>query len=165
MEVLLFLEKGIWLGFAAIGFALLFNVPKRALAAIFVIAALGGLTKFFMMEYNVGIVLATLCGASLIGFLSVLAAHQRNCPPITFAIPSVIPMIPGMFTYKAMIAIIELTEKKDPETYASIFFEGVNNGTKAIFIVIALAIGVAVPLLITRKNTVKRLHNDEEWEA
>lgn len=165
MEILLFLEKGIWLGFAAIGFALLFNVPKRALASIFVIAALGGLTKFLLMEFEVGIILATLCGASFIGFLSILAAHKRNCPPITFAIPSVIPMIPGMFTYKAMIAIIQLTDKKDPDNYASLFFEGANNGLKAIFIVIALAIGVAVPLLITRKTSIKRINNDEEWEA
>lgn len=42
METLLFLEKGIWLGFAAIGFAVLFNVPKRALGTIFVIGATKG---------------------------------------------------------------------------------------------------------------------------
>ena len=100
MDVVLFLEKGIWLGIAAIGFAILFNVPRRALLSIFIIGALGGLTKFLMLEYKIGIVLAVLCGASLIGFLSVFAAHRRNCPPITFAIPAVIPMIPGLFAKK-----------------------------------------------------------------
>ena len=54
MDVVLFLEKGIWLGIAAIGFAILFNVPRRALLSIFIIGALGGLTKFLMLEYKMG---------------------------------------------------------------------------------------------------------------
>lgn len=161
MDVILFLEKGIWLGIAAIGFAILFNVPRRALFSIFVIGALGGLTKFLMLEYKIGIVLAVLCGASLIGFLSVFAAHRRNCPPITFAIPAVIPMIPGMFAYKAMIGFIQLTSENDPIAYSKTFFDAVNNGLTAFFVLMVLATGVAIPLLITRKNTVKRIQSEE----
>ena len=161
MDVVLFLEKGIWLGIAAIGFAILFNVPRRALLSIFIIGALGGLTKFLMLEYKIGIVLAVLCGASLIGFLSVFAAHRRNCPPITFAIPAVIPMIPGLFAYKAMLGIIKLTSEKDPVAYSKIFFEAVNNGLITFFVLVVLATGVAIPLLITRKNTVKRIKTEE----
>ena len=41
LEILMILEKGIWFGFAALGFAILFNVPQRTLLIIWSIGALG----------------------------------------------------------------------------------------------------------------------------
>jgi uncharacterized membrane protein YjjB (DUF3815 family) len=162
---LILLEKGIWLGCAGIGFAVLFNVPRRTLGIIYSIAAIGGLIKFFLISNQVGLVFATLCGASTIGFLSVLAAHYRKAPPMTFALPALIPMVPGLFAYKAMVGVIKLTgDSKDPELYSKLFFETVNNGLKALFIILALAAGVAIPLLISRKQTVKRLKSDSVLE-
>jgi uncharacterized membrane protein YjjB (DUF3815 family) len=158
------LEKGIWLGCAGVGFAVLFNVPRRTLGIIYIIAALGGLLKFFLISKEVGLVFAVLCGSSIIGFFSVLAAHYRKAPPMTFALPALIPMIPGLFAYKAMVGVIELTGEKDPEIYTKLFFETVNNGLKALFIILALAAGVAIPLLISRKETVKRIKVDPVLE-
>jgi uncharacterized membrane protein YjjB (DUF3815 family) len=162
------LEKGICLGFAAIGFAVLFNVPKRTLGVIYGIAALGGLLKFCLIAHGTGLVFAALCGSSSIGFLSVLAAHYRKAPPITFAIPALIPMIPGFFAYKAMVGVMQLTVEKDQNQYTKLFFETVNNGLTAWFVMVALAVGVAVPLLITRKKTVKsnpyRLRIEQQLE-
>lgn len=157
METLLFLEKGIWLGLAALGFAALFNVPQRALGTIFVIGALGGLVKFFLIAQDISMVLAAFCGASFIGLVSVLAAHNRKAPPMIFAIPAVIPMIPGLFAYKAMVGIIELTSEKNPVHYTALFFETLHNGLSALFVILALSAGVAIPLLISRKQTVKHL--------
>ncbi len=151
------LEKGIWLGLAAIGFAVLFNVPRRTLGVICVIATIGGLLKFYLISLGVGLIFAALSGSSAIGFLSVLAAHYKKAPPMTFALPALIPMIPGFFAYKAMVGILELTAEKDTEKYTKLFFETVNNGLSALFIILALAAGVAIPLLITRKETVKRI--------
>ena len=151
------LEKGIWLGFAGIGFASLFNVPRRTLGVIYVISAIGGMLKFYCIPLEVGLVLSTLCGSSFIGVASVFAAHYRKSPPMTFALPALIPMIPGLFAYKAMVGIMKLTAEKDPVAYSKLFFETVNNGLLALFIILALAAGVAIPMLITRKQTVKRI--------
>jgi len=153
-------DKGIWLGLAGIGFAVLFNVPRRTLGAIYIMSALGGMLKFYMMSLDFGLVFAAFCGSSLIGFLSVLAAHYRKAPPMTFALPSLIPMIPGFFAYKAMVGVMKLTAEKDVEVYRKLFFETVNNGLSALFIILALSAGVAIPLLITRKETVKRIKTD-----
>ena len=38
--------KSFWSGVAGIGFAILFNVPKRTLIAIFILGLLGGVIKF-----------------------------------------------------------------------------------------------------------------------
>jgi len=158
------LEKGIWLGCAAVGFAALFNVPRRALGVIYIIAALGGLIKFYLLSLEIGLVFATLCGSSFIGFSSVLAAHYRKAPPMTFALPALIPMIPGFFAYKAMVGIMKLTAEKDPDLYTKLFFETVNNGLVAWLVSLALSAGVAIPLLIARKETVKRIKTDTVLE-
>ncbi len=165
MNALLLLEKGVWLGLAAIGFAVLFNVPRRTLVVIFVIAALGGLTRLLMVQQGVVAAMAAFVGASLIGLLSVMAAHQRKAPPMIFAIPAVIPMIPGFFAYQAMVGMIELTFEKNPQLYSKLFFETVNNGLSALFVLLALSTGVAIPMLITRKQTVKRLQPDDNLEV
>ena len=89
MVLISLLEKGFWAGFAALGFAILFNVPQRTLLIIWVMGALGGLTKFFLLGLDVNIVLASLVGASLIGVLSVYAAHNKQAPPLVFSTPSV----------------------------------------------------------------------------
>ncbi|REG92960.1 threonine/serine exporter family protein [Flavobacterium aquicola] len=158
------LEKGIWLGFAGIGFGALFNVPRRTLAAIYIMSALGGLLKFYMISLEFGLVFAAFCGSSLIGFLSVLAAHYRKAPPMTFSLPALIPMIPGFFAYKAMVGVMKLTAEKDPEVYSTLFFETAKNGLSACFIILALSAGVAIPLLIARKETVKRIKTDKVLE-
>ncbi|MNE98426.1 hypothetical protein D3C80_1969340 [compost metagenome] len=74
-------------------------------------------------------------------------------------------MIPGFFAYKAMVGIIELTAEKDHEVYTKLFFETVNNGLSALFVLIALSGGVAIPLLITRKQTIKRIEPESNLET
>lgn len=156
MNWLELLEKGFWGGWAAVGFAVLFNVPARALWAVYLLGFVGCLSKFTLLGFEVHPVLAALVGASLVGIFSIRAAHSKHAPPLIFAIPSVIPLVPGIFSYKAMIGIITLTEKVGDD-YNKVLAETINNGTKATFIIMALAVGVAIPNLITRKESAKEI--------
>jgi len=165
MDFINILEKGFWAGFAALGFAILFNVPQRTLLIIWAMGALGGLLKFLLLGLEVNIVLASLAGASLIGVLSVYAAHNKHSPPLVFSIPSVIPMVPGTFAYRMMLGCMELVgTSSNSDTYLKTLAETTNNGLKAIFILIALSAGVAIPMLVTRKDTFKRIKSSEEQE-
>ncbi|WP_207424461.1 threonine/serine exporter family protein [Desertivirga brevis] len=157
MEWLLLLEKGIWFGLAAIGFGVLFNVPKRTLLPIYIMAAIGGLFKVFLIHFEINVILSTFVGATAIGFLSIWFAHVRHAPPPVFAIPAVIPMVPGIFAYRMMLGLMHLSGKIDPNTFNHILSETVNNGLKVMFILMALAGGVGVPLLITRKESAKEI--------
>ena len=157
MEWLSLLENGIWFGFAAIGFGILFNVPQRTLWLIWLMAAAGGLTKVFMIHIGVSVILASLGGASLIGILSIPAAHGRHAPPLVFAIPAVIPMVPGVFAYKMFLGLIKLAGDANNANYTQTLAETANNGLKMFFILMSLAVGVAIPMLITRKTSVKEL--------
>jgi uncharacterized membrane protein YjjB (DUF3815 family) len=154
MEWLLVFEKLIWFGFAAIGFAILFNVPVRALLWVFGMGAVGGIFKVVLMKFGINIIFATLIGATIIGILSVYAAHIKHCPPLIFSIPAVIPMVPGAFAYRMMLGFIQLSGKPGI-SYGQVLETTVNNGLKTFFILICLAAGVAFPMLLTRKESVK----------
>ena len=163
LDILMILEKGIWFGFAALGFAVLFNVPQRTLKIIWLIAAAGGITKLSLMHYNIGIVIATFAGATLVGVLSVYAAHNKHAPPLVFSIPSVIPMIPGAFAYRMMLGLMQLSGTAiSNETYLKTLAETTNNGLKTLFILMALAVGVAIPMLISRKETIKKVRHKSD---
>ena len=165
LDLLMILEKGIWFGFAALGFAVLFNVPQRTLIVIWMLGAAGGLTKLLLMQASIGIVVATLAGAAVIGILSVSAAHNKHAPPLVFSIPSVIPMVPGAFAYRMMLGLIKLagTAVTDP-TYHQTLAETTSNGLKTMFILMSLAAGVAIPMLISRKDTIKKIRNLDDSE-
>lgn len=157
MEWIPFLEHWIWLGFAAVGFAILFNVPIRTLWVIFTLGAIGGSLKLVTMKLGGGIILGSFFGAMLVGFLSIYAAHNRHAPPFVFAIPSVIPMVPGAFAYRMMLGIIRLTSDVDQATFDTLIHGTVNNGLKALFVLMALSLGVSAPMLLFRRSSAKEI--------
>jgi uncharacterized membrane protein YjjB (DUF3815 family) len=150
------LTKSFWAGIAAIGFAILFNVPRRVIFSIWTLGALGGLIKFSAMNFEIGIVFASFLGATAIGIVSIQMAHMRNSPPLVFSIPSVIPMVPGIFAYKMMLGMIALASIENTDGYLKTLIETVNNGSKMMFVLISLGIGVAFPMLITRNESIKK---------
>ncbi|MDV7137871.1 threonine/serine exporter family protein [Maribacter sp. TH_r10] len=150
-------ELSIWSGIAAVGFGILFNIPRKTILVVFFLGLAAGLVKFFLIDLNINIVLSTLVAASFVGILSSPLAHKVHHPPVVFSIPAVIPMIPGYYAYETVLSIMSFTfMEKDPqkrmELMASIFF----NGFTTIFILIAITIGVSLPLLLSRKETVKK---------
>jgi len=151
------LQKSIWCGVAAVGFGILFNVPRRTLWAIALLGLAGGVTKFTVLLYGNGIIIASLLASIIVGFLSIPAAHRKHSPPMIFAIPSVIPMVPGAFAYRTMLGLINLTGNVTSETYSTLMQETVNNGLKTLFVLMSLAVGVFFPMLISRRETFKQI--------
>ena len=165
MILLEILIKSFWAGIAAIGFAVLFNVPRRTIFSIWSLGALGGLIKFTAMNYDIGIVFASFLGAVAIGFIAIRMAHMRNSPPLVFSIPSVIPMVPGFFAYKFMLGMIALASMENADAYIKTLIETVNNGAKMMFVLISLGTGVAIPMLLTRKESIKKSEFNKKKKA
>ena len=165
-EILTILEKGIWFGFAALGFAVLFNVPQRTLKVIWLISASGGITKLLLIHFiNADIVVASLAGATLVGILSVSAAHNKHAPPLVFSIPAVIPFVPGAFAYRMMLGLIKLSVTAvTSDSYVQTLAETASNGLKTLFVLITLAVGVAIPMLISRKETIKKIRKEPDLQ-
>lgn len=151
------IQKCFFFGLAATGFAILFAVPARTLLPVFIMGALGGITKFILLHYHFNIIVSTLVGSAVIGFLSIPFAHFRHAPPAIFAIPAVIPMVPGVLAYKMMSGLIVLASDANPALHTAMLADTVHYGLQVMFILISLAVGVELPLLITRKQSAKGL--------
>jgi uncharacterized membrane protein YjjB (DUF3815 family) len=140
-----------WLAIAAIVFAKLFNVPKGSLIIAAVLAAIGGSCKLVLLHFGLHIALTTLIGAIVIGCLSILAAHREHVPSLIFSIPAVMPMIPGVFAYEAMLGFLKLISDLDLEILQKVLNQTINNSLKALFILLALTAGLSFTMLISRE--------------
>jgi uncharacterized membrane protein len=64
-----------------------------------------------------------------------------------------------------MLGLMELAgTTTNSDSYLKTLAETTNNGLKALFILIAISAGVAIPMLVTRKDTFKRIKSSEEQE-
>lgn len=136
----------------AVGFALLFNVPPRALRYCAILGATGHTFRFILIHFNMPLVFATFFGASLIGFIGVHFSHRYLAHPKVFTVAAIIPMIPGVYAYKAMISIVQIHHFGWSE---ELFIEMTNNFINTGFILGALVFGLALPgLLIYRQRPV-----------
>ncbi len=151
-------SKACWCGVAALGFGILFNSPKRALIRIFAGGFLAGLVKFGLMLSGAGsgIVSASLLASVAVGLASIPVARSIHVPPVIFSVPSVIPLVPGVFAYKTMLGIMKLSRKETSDLTA-ILADTFQNASITMFIMMAIAIGVAVPMHAYEKSSLKEL--------
>jgi len=137
----------------AVGFALLFNVPPRALKFCAALGALGHGTATLLKLMQVTPVFATFFAAALVGTLGVwLAQRYHRAHPKVFTVAAVIPMFPGIPAYRAMLSLV-LIEKEgySPERFAVMVDQFVQTG----FLLSALVFGLALPgLLFYRQKPV-----------
>lgn len=139
------LQNTFWSGLAALGFAMLFNVPVRTLAACAFCGAAGYLVRTVGLEMGAQIEVAVLAGATVVGFLGMVFARIWKAPAPVFTVPGAIPMVPGSFAFKAMIGVVQLAHLG---TGSELLTETVVFATKATLILGAIAIGIAVPKLL-----------------
>lgn len=153
------LLKAIAGGIAAVGFAILFNTNKVVLFSIFLMGSTGVLLKLGLnIALGANIIITTFIGASANGFIGYIFGIRWKKPPLIISIPSVIPMVPGIFLYRMMIGIVRLASNTtEPGTFNQNLMFTVSNGSKAIFIVMGLAIGISLPYLVFRRNSLNYL--------
>jgi uncharacterized membrane protein YjjB (DUF3815 family) len=150
------LTKAFWCGCGAVGFGILFNVPRRTIAMIWIGGAMGGFIKFSLLGAELGLIFSHLMAASVIGFASLPMAHFRHATPMIFSIPSVIPLVPGVFAYRTMLGLMKLADTID-DTYLLAVSQTLNFGSKTLFIIMALALGVSIPMYLLRQESVKNI--------
>ena len=159
LEVILkLIEVSFWSGIAAVGFGLLFNMPRSAIFTVFALGFGAGFIKFGLMHFNFHVVLGSFLAAFFVGLISIPMAHKIHQPPVVFSIPPVIPMIPGYFAYETVLSIMNFIFMEDDSSKRILLIDAIfKNGFTMVFILISLTVGVALPMLILRKSTVKKL--------
>lgn len=146
MQLLLsLLDDMLFAAIPAVGFALLFNVPRQALPYCAVLGALGHGCRMLLVHFGMPLLFATFLGASLIGFIGVHLSHRYLAHPKVFTVAAIIPMIPGVYAYKAMMAIVQIHH----HGYSDILIaQMVDYFIKTSFILGALVFGLALPGLL-----------------
>ncbi|MBJ7222816.1 MULTISPECIES: threonine/serine exporter [unclassified Brenneria] len=134
----------------ALGFAMVFNVPVRALRYCAALGALGHGVRFITMHFGLNIEWASFLAAITIGILGIRWSRWLLAHPKVFTVAAVIPMFPGISAYTAMISVVEISHLGYSEELMSVM---VTNFLKASFIVGALSIGLSLPgLWLYRKR-------------
>ncbi len=131
---------------AAMGFSMIFNVPRRLLWVV----ALGGVLavctrNFVNFELGCGPVIGSGAGAFVVSLIAVKAVHWFHVPNHVLTIPSVIPMVPGVLMYRSLLGLIHISDGNS--NIDSILINGVNAG----LIVLAISLGVAIPNIFARR--------------
>ena len=151
VEILL---DGLFAGVAAIGFGAISDPPVRAFPRIALLSAVGHALRFSLMKYmGVDIAMASLCAAVCIGFGSLWLGKGIRCPMTVLYIPALLPMVPGVYAYKAIFSLyMFLTSLHGSAQELHYMQEFFMNSTVATTVVAYLASGATLPFFIFSKR-------------
>lgn len=141
----------------AVGFALLFTTPRRVLWVAGLLGGMGHGLRFLLLQYDLGIIPATLAGAVFIGLTGIFMSHRVHTPPVVFTMPACITMIPGLFAYRAMLGCIRITDLEMVRKDAEILPFTAHYFVLTASLLFTLAIGICIGALLFRKRSVKSI--------
>ena len=109
-----FIEYAIAAAVSAMGFATIFNTPKRLMPWVAMGAIIAVCSRNFInlgpSNGNVGLdlgpIIGTLCGSALISIINIKVMHLLHTPHQCISIPAVIPMVPGVLMYRALYCLL-----------------------------------------------------------
>jgi uncharacterized membrane protein YjjB (DUF3815 family) len=137
-QLLQLLFQGLFGFVATSGFAILFNVPRRALPVCGLIGAAGHLIRFVLRQHGVSNELATFCGALLVGLVGYWQARRTHVPRLIFTVTGIISMVPGIPAYE----VIFYFNKGD-------ILDGLRSAVQAGLIASAIAAGLSTARILT----------------
>ena len=142
----------------AVGFSVMFNLPKRLLFA----AGIGGVIavctrNFCIFELHQSAVMGTFIGATMVSIIAVKAIHWLHAPTQVLTVPAVIPLIPGVLIYRLLFAIINIRDLSVDE-----LLKAVQSGVDAVLIILGIAIGVAMPSILAQRSFERRKLEEQE---
>ena len=136
--------NAIFAAIPAVGFAMLFNVPKSALKYCAFGGAIVYTLREIFMDLTLTIELATFLASMIIGLIALYWSRKNLVPRPIYTVASIIPMIPGTYAFTAMISLVDMNTHGVSSELIEIFIE---SGLKSISILGAISFGLALPSL------------------
>lgn len=143
---------------AGMGFGAISNPPKRLLFVAGILAALGhALRTFLMLACGWDVVSATLVGAFVIGLGGFVAGQLSGNPAEVFSFPALLPFVPGMKAYYAVLALLRLLRCDGEGAEAQhCVYEFFSNAIVAAFVLAAIVIGSSLAVFIDTLSVKRR---------
>lgn len=131
----------------AVGYAIMFKTPPKFLPYIGVGGLLTvGIKNTLIIYFNFSIIGATLIASMCLSLLTLKLSRYLKTSSLIIAIPSAIPLVPGVFLYRFIFAILHVNNLT-----ASSFLEAFQSGVTAVLIIFAIAIGISIPNIVAGK--------------
>ena len=147
-------EDGFFAAIAAIGFSSISNTPRRAYLTCGIIAAIGHAIRYVLTNPNLRglhIILAGTVASFAVGMLAVGFASCIKCPAEVCFFPALLPMIPGMYAYRTIEALLLCLYHTKEEVFVHYFFLFAYNGLTCIFIILGMVVGATIPVFLLKK--------------
>lgn len=149
-----FFQDALFAAIAAIGFAAISNPPRRLYLYCAFIAAAGHSCRFILMNClapHIHIVPATLIAALVVGILAVFLSPLSRTPAEACLFPALLPMIPGIYAYRAFGGLALCVLRQTPEAFDRYFQLFMQNGLVCAALLFCLVLGGSIPIFIFRK--------------
>lgn len=126
---------GVW------GFAMIFNSPPSIAMWAALIGMIANTIRLELIDLGVLTQAAAFAAGLTVGVLANMIAPRVKLPRLTLSVPAVVIMVPGAAGYRA---IFYLNEGSNIEAMAY--------GVEAVFVVIAIAIGLTIARSVTDRD-------------
>ncbi len=142
-----YLDCALAAAIAAMGFSMIFNIEKRWLPIVAMGGIIAVLTRNFCnYSLELGPVIGSFVGSLTASSISVAVCRKLSIPNHVISIPSVIPMIPGVMMYRALLNIA------DVENITITLPDAFNYGFTSALVILCISLGVAFPSILMRMH-------------
>ena len=148
------LQDAFFAAIASVGFASISNPPHRIYPVCAGIAAVGHSLRYVLMNATgMHLVLASLCAATVIGLLAVFLAPRTKAPAEAVSFPALLPMIPGMYAYRAVFSLIMFMQNIDSPALSGEYMAALQlNATVTVTVIFSLAVGATLPIFLFKER-------------
>ena len=154
-------EYAIAAAISAMGFSMIFNIPRRLLWVVAIGGILAVCTRNFVnlgpstnnIGLDMGLVMGSFAGSVLVSLIAIKAVHWFHVPNHVLTIPSVIPMIPGVLMYRMLLGFISMNVKSLDQITP--FMKALESGVNSGMVIFCIALGVAIPNIFARRFIAK----------
>lgn len=142
--ILEYLLSAIFSAIPAVGFAMVFNVPKHTLIYCAFGGAIGYTSKIVLMLLDIPLELATFIASTIVGFVALYWSRKYIIPRPVYTIASIIPLLPGTYAFTSVITLISMNAHGVTPELITIF---IDNSLKTIIVLGGIGFGLAIPSL------------------
>lgn len=145
------LQDALFAAIAAVGFAAISRPPRRAYIYCALIAAVGHSLRFILMNVwsmHLHIIAATLIASFVVGTLAVFLSPVARTPAETCLFPALLPMIPGVYAYKAFGGLAMCIVRDGQQAFDYYFYLFAHNSIMCGAILLCMVIGATIPIFI-----------------
>ena len=147
-------QDGLFAAIAAIGFSSISSTPRRAYLWCGLIAAVGHAVRYVLTGPGMAgmhIVAGSSVAALVVGTLAVWCARRIKCPAEVCFFPALLPMIPGMYAYRAIEALLGCLVNTQEAVFSHYLYLLAYNGFTCAFIITGMVIGANIPVFVWKK--------------